>query len=204
MRRSRGNGQAMVELAILLPILIILFLGSWTATALIGDNDTALQATRAGARFAAELGDTAPASVTYANCNSAPASSNPNTCQVDVDAIQEMLPILSTNMPNAVVNEIDIYEPGSDGCGTFTPGSCPSSSNGRGYVAGDAVDKYAISGNTITAINAPGYTLSMRDQIHPNESELGLRLVFRYTSPTLSLFTQTDSQYTVVRLSPEE
>jgi hypothetical protein len=36
----------MVELAILLPFMMLLFLGSWTAADLIGDNDTALQATR--------------------------------------------------------------------------------------------------------------------------------------------------------------
>ncbi len=31
-----------------------------------------------------------------------------------------------------------------------------------------------------------------------------MRVVFTYTSPTLSFFTQTDTQFTVVRLAPEE
>ena len=111
MRTSRGTGQAMVELAILLPVLMIIFLGSWTAAAWIGDNDTALQAD-GRARYAAELGGATPASVTFANCNVAPASSSPDTCQVDVNIVQEVLPILNTNMPNAVVSEIDIINRG--------------------------------------------------------------------------------------------
>ena len=46
------------------------------------------------------------------------------------------------------------------------------------------------------------YTLALRLQTHPSEAELGVRLVFTYTSPTLKFFTQTDSQYTVMRLVP--
>ncbi|MGA8017061.1 MAG: TadE family protein [Candidatus Dormiibacterota bacterium] len=186
----------MVELAILLPVLIVLFLGSWTAAAWIGDNDTAIQATRSGARYAAELGDTTPASVTSPCTN--------DTCQVDLEIIQEMLPIVSSNMPNAVVSEIDVYQPGDGNCGTFTPGSCPSTSNGGAYVAGDLIDEYRVSGSSITVLNTPQYLLSLRDQVHPDESELGVRVVFTYTSPTLSFFTQTDTQFTVVRLAPEE
>jgi hypothetical protein len=29
-----------------------------------------------------------------------------------------------------------------------------------------------------------------------------VRLVFKYTSPALTFFTQTDTQYTVMRLAP--
>ena len=53
-------------------------------------------------------------------------------------------------------------------------------------------------------MNAPGYTLSSRNQVHPDEGQLGVRLVFTYTSPTLSFFSQTDTQFTVVRMAPEE
>ena len=44
-------------MALLLPVLMLLFLGSWTAANLIDDNNAAAQATRAGARLAAELGN---------------------------------------------------------------------------------------------------------------------------------------------------
>ncbi len=46
------------------------------------------------------------------------------------------------------------------------------------------------------------FGLDMRGQTHPNEAELGVRVVFHYTSPTMTVFTQTDSQYSVVRLAP--
>jgi len=55
--RDTRRGQAMVEMALLLPVLMLLFLGSWTAANLIGDNNAAAQATRAGARLAAEIGN---------------------------------------------------------------------------------------------------------------------------------------------------
>ena len=49
--RDTRRGQAMVEMALLLPVLMLLFLGSWTAANLIDDNNAAAQATRAGARL---------------------------------------------------------------------------------------------------------------------------------------------------------
>ncbi len=204
-RRQGRSGQAMVELAIILPVLVVLFLGSWTAAGLIGDNDTALQATRAGARYAAELGGASPpASVTSPVCT----TGDVNTCLVDQEIINQVLPVLSGNLPNAVVTEIDIYQP-LDGNGTYNgctfPGTTlnPCPPNGA-YQSGDPVDVYTLSGTTVTAPASYGYPLSMRLQTHPFEAELGVRLVFKYTSPTLTMFTQTDTQYTVVRLAPME
>jgi hypothetical protein len=188
----------MVELAVLLPVLIMLFLGGWTAAALAGDNDTALQATQAGARFAAELGGQTPASVSGA-CS---ATSDPGTCTVDEEIIQEMIPIFTTNMPNAVVNEVDIYQPSGSGSGcSFTTG-CPPD-NGA-YTAGELIDSYPIDGTSIDTPTSLQYLLSDRSQIHPDEAELGVRLLFTYTSPTWSLFNVAiDAQYSVVRLAPE-
>jgi hypothetical protein len=208
----------MVELAIILPLMMVLFLGSWTAAGLIGVNDTALQATRAAARYAAELGGTAPTSITAPNCTLA-VTNDLNTCQVDQNIINQVLPVVNGNMPNAVVTEIDIYEPGGSGndC-TFnpltagTPGGCPPD-NGA-YLPGDPIDVYHVSGTTVTVpgtynsscVVAPTgcYPLSLRAQTHPFEAELGVRITFTYTSPTLSMFTQTDTRYTVVRLAPME
>jgi hypothetical protein len=207
----------MVELAIVLPVMMVLFLGSWTATDLIGDNDTAIQATRAGARNAAELGNGGYPAETLASCQTSgpgstftPQAANP--CAVDQDIIQQMLPIVTGNMPNAVVNEIDIYEPSGGGCGTFSSGSCPP--NNGAYIPGEPINVYPISGTTVTlpstysnnctTIPLDCYTLNLRDQTHPDESELGVRIIFTYTSPTLKMFTQQDSRYTVVRLAPVE
>jgi hypothetical protein len=195
----------MVELAILVPLLVFLFLGSWTATALVGDNDTALQATQVGARYGAELGGTEPGGVQpntgpYANC---PAGATASICQVDVDIIDEMLPVFSTNMPNAVVNYIDIYQPDGSGNGcTFATGTCPPPADGA-FVTGayDYVDTYPISGTTISAPTSLTYVLDQRDTTQPDQSELGVAIQFTYTSPTWSLFTiANDTQYSVERL----
>ena len=203
--RARTRGQAMVELAILVPLLMFLFLGSWTATALVGDNDTALQATQVGARYGAELGGSEPEGIQlntgpYANC---PSDATETTCQVDVDIIDEMLPVFSTNMPNAVVHFIDIYEPNGSGNGcTFASGTCPPPGAGA-FVTGDyeAVDTYPISGTTVGAPTSISYVLSQRDVNAPDQSELGVAIQFTYTSPTWSLFTiANDTQYSVERL----
>lgn len=204
MHRRRTRGQAMVELAILVPLLVFLFLGSWTATALVGDNDTALQATQVGARFGAELGGTLPSGVAIGSTCSGQAAAYKPTCQVDVEIIDEMLPVFSANMPNAVVNYIDIYQPNGsgDGC-TFAAGTCPPPADGA-FVTGayDYVDTYPISGTTIGAPTSLTYVLDpLRDTTPPDQSELGVAIQFTYTSPTWSLFTiANDTQYSVERL----
>jgi hypothetical protein len=196
----------MVELVVLLPLMVLLFLGGWTAAGLIGDNDTALQATRAGARYAAELGNDGYPMKT-ASCQGLFAY---NPCSADQGIIQQMVPILTGTMPNAVLLEIAIYEPTScTNGGLFstgtpdTPGGCPP--NNGAYTAGENIDVYKpVAGTWMLQPPGAGYTLDLRHQVHPNEAELGVLIQFRYTSPTLSLFTQTDTQYTVVRLSPQE
>jgi Flp pilus assembly protein TadG len=187
-RRDGTHGQAMVELAMLLPVLLLLFLGAWTASNLIDDNSAAAQATRAGARIAAELGNASTSGLTQA--------------QVDADIIGTVLPITTNSMTNAKVQEIDIYNPnGCTGITPFSAGSCPP--NNGAYTSPEPIDSYTVTNGVASATCSPcTFTLALRNQTHPNEAELGVRLVFKYTSPTISFFTQTDSQYTVMRLAP--
>jgi Flp pilus assembly protein TadG len=186
--RDTRSGQAMVEMAMLLPVLMLIFLGAWTAANLIDDNDAAAQATRAGARLAAELGNGASLGLTQA--------------QVDRNIIDQVLPIVKPQLTNAQVTEIDIYEPnGCTGTTPFVAGTCPP--NNGAYTAGEPIDVYGVTNYVATfPCTTCTYTLALRLQTHPSEAELGVRLVFKYTSPTLSFFTQTDSQYTVMRLAP--
>jgi Flp pilus assembly protein TadG len=201
----------MVEMALLLPVLLLLFLGSWTAANLIDDNNAAAQATRAGARIAAELGNGGYPNETLAACQATTA----DPCQIDQDIIDQVLPIVSPQLTNAKVIEIDIYQPnGCTGITPFASGTCPPNNGAyctstlqNSYTpvcAGvtELIDKYTVVGTTATLSGTASYTLALRDQTHPNESELGVRLVFTYTSPALRLFTQTDTQYTVMRLAP--
>jgi Flp pilus assembly protein TadG len=211
--RDTRSGQAMVEMAMLLPVLLLLFLGAWTAANLIDDNNAAAQATRAGARLAAELGNGGYPSATLAACQ----VGTTDPCQIDKDIIDQVLPIVSPQLTNAKVIEIDIYQP--NGCIGITPyssGTCPPN-NGAYCTAGPApvnawtpvclgvtelIDKYTVVGLVATLSGSATFPLSARGQTHPAEAELGVRLVFTYTSPTLQFFTQTDTQYTVMRLAP--
>ena len=54
--RRRQRGQALVELAISVPVLLWLLLGSFDATVMVSDKVIAGYATRQGARLAAEIG----------------------------------------------------------------------------------------------------------------------------------------------------
>ena len=92
----------MVELAALLPVLVLLFLGAWTASELISDNNTATQATQEGARYAAELGN-----------NTWVTGDSKDPTAVDDDIIAQMLPTLNSQLTNATIMEIDIYQPDS-------------------------------------------------------------------------------------------
>jgi Flp pilus assembly protein TadG len=204
MRRVRDTrrGQAMVEMALLLPVLMLLFLGSWTAANLIDDNNAAGQATRAGARLGAELGNGSALGLTQA--------------QIDRDILDQVYPIVSPQLTNAAVTEIDIYQPsGCIGTTPFVAGTCPpnngaycTSSFTNSYTpvcAGvtELIDTYSVSGGVVSgSCGTCTFTLANRAQVHPLEAELGVRLVFKYTSPALTFFTQTDSQYTVMRLTP--
>ncbi len=120
--RDTRRGQAMVEMAMLLPVLLLLFLGAWTAANLIDDNNSAAQATRAGARLAAELGNAGWPNNTATGCQATKA----DPCQIDKDIIDQVLPIVSPQLTNAKVIEIDIYQPnGCIGITPFAAGTCP-------------------------------------------------------------------------------
>ena len=57
LRRRAQNGQAVIELCFVLPVCLLLFMGVYTAGSFISDLNVAGQATRAGSRLGAELGN---------------------------------------------------------------------------------------------------------------------------------------------------
>jgi len=125
--RDGRRGQAMVEMALLLPVLMLLFLGSWTAANLIDDNNAAAQATRAGARLGAELGNGSALGLTQN--------------QIDTDILDQVYPIVSPQLTNAKVTEIDIYQPsGCIGTTPFAPGTCPP--NNGAYCTSSYTNSY--------------------------------------------------------------
>src|SRR5580698_10109344 len=116
--RDTKRGQAMVEMALLLPVLMLLFLGSWTAANLIDDNNASGQATRAGARLGAELGNGSALGLTQN--------------QIDTDILDQVHASLLPQLTDTNVTQIDICHPsGCIGTTPFAPGTCPP--NNRAY-----------------------------------------------------------------------
>ncbi|TMD67560.1 MAG: hypothetical protein E6I84_03410 [Chloroflexi bacterium] len=149
----RRRGQALAEMALVLPVLCLLVMGGFDATIFVADRVTGGYAVRQSARLAVELGG---------------AQTNPRatTRQIDLQIVRNTLAI-TRGLTSATVVEIDIYG--------------PSQADGT-YRAGDPIDRYLINGTAIT----PGtqtFPLQNRIQMPPNETSIGVRLVWRYTAP---------------------
>jgi hypothetical protein len=192
-RRSRTDkGQGLVEFALVVPVLMLLFLGVYTAADLSGAKETVGHASREGVRIAAEIGNNGYRTGSSATAGCQTASTDP--CIVDNEILKAMLPILSQQLSHAAVAEIDVYQPAP-----CTGGPCPPD-NGA-WQSGDLIDQYNPDGTIMTG-SPQSYTLDRRTQIHPNEASVGVRIKFHYTSPTLRMFTMDVSEYAVVRLAP--
>ena len=107
-RRKRQRGQALVELAISVPVLLWMLLGSFDASVMVSDKVIAGYATRQGARLAAEIGG---------------SETNPTltTAQIDNNIVQNVLAV-ATAMNYSTLQEIDIYAPRA-ASGAFNPGT---------------------------------------------------------------------------------
>ncbi|TMC09570.1 MAG: pilus assembly protein [Chloroflexi bacterium] len=170
--RRRQGGQALVELAISVPVLLWLLLGSFDATVMVSDKVIAGYATRQGARLAAEIGG---------------LETNPGvtTAQVDQDIVRNVLAV-AIAMNYSTLTELDIY--------------APRSATGVLNKATDLYDQYDGAGN-----NQNGYPfgINLREQIPPNETSIGVRLVWSYHPPTgFATFTISLNEYTVLRAAP--
>ncbi|MGA9776282.1 MAG: TadE family protein [Candidatus Dormiibacterota bacterium] len=239
MRRTSQRGQSLVEFALLVPVLVFVFLGTWTGAALIANSDSVAQATSYGAQIAASVGNvgcTGASCTTAYSCQQAPN----DPCAADQEILAAMQPTLQHQLSNTEVIEIDIYRP--KGCASLnpspsmTPPPCPANPNGAlqltlgdtnssdvGCSTGACVDEYRYcaasgswdlvdglpatsrsgSGSCVTGGIAP-YTLDLRVQTHPSEAAVGISITFKFTSPGLPFFTQTDSRYTAISFPPSE
>jgi hypothetical protein len=130
MRRRDQKGQSIIEMAVILPVLLLMFLGAWTAATLIGNQDAVAQGTGTGARVAASLGndgwvtgaDTPSGCQTLSGDAAAVEAADP--CAVDDAVLAAITPALS-QLANSTIKYIYIYEPGS--CLPNSAGDLPSS-----------------------------------------------------------------------------
>jgi hypothetical protein len=208
-RRRSLRGQSAVELCFVLPVLLLMFMGVYTGGSAISDMNIAGQATRAGARLAAETGNYGygTSSAIMAACMS--GATDP--CAVDQDIIASVMTVTKSMKNVASFDEIDVYDPcGYSGACTPSSHLCSDSADVSGrYQAGvNPVDVYKlVSGAWAlqTAGAAGYYTLDKRSQVHPNEQAVGVRLVYHFkASAPIAFFNVQASQYTTMCFAPTE
>ena len=171
--RRRGRGQSLAEMAVVIPVLFFLLMGGFDATVMIADRVTGGFAVRQAARLAAELGG---------------SQTNPSatTAQIDMQIVRNALAV-ARGLTSATVTEIDIY--------------APSQADGT-YRSGDPVDQYFINGGAVS----PGtqtFPIQNRNQTPPNETSIGVRLVWTYAPPA-GIFPRNMRivEYAVMKASP--
>ncbi len=212
-KRRAQKGQAAVEFCFVLPVCLLLFMGVYTAGSFISDLNVAGQATRAGSRLGAEVGNYGygTANAVTASCmTTAGITTANNPCAVDQDIVTAVTTVAKGMKNIASFDEIDIYDPCSVSGGACTgPSSLcndPTPNVTGKYQAGkDPVDVYTQLAGSWTRQGAPGFTLDMRTQLHPNELAVGVRIVFTFkASAPISFFNMQTSQYSVMCFAPSE
>ena len=170
---QRRRGQSLAEMAVVIPVLVFLLMGGFDATILIANKVTAGYAVRQGVRLAAEIGGT---------------QTNPSasTNGVDMQIVRNVLAV-TRGMTSATVTEIDIY--------------APSRTDGT-YTTGDPLDQYFISGTTVSG-GTMTFPISNRDQTPPNETSIGVRVLWQYAPPA-GIFPQNMrvADYAVMKAAP--
>jgi Flp pilus assembly protein TadG len=205
-RRAQKRGQSLVELAILLPVLLLLFVGAYTASNFLNDRQIAGQATRAGARLGAEIGNANYLSGQAAQAGSCQTTGN-DPCIIDQEIVTSTITV-ARNLTNvSSMNEIDIYSPcttSGSSCSSTTS-TCPATNTSDGsYLSGDWVDIYKPNGSGVWVLNGSAqYTLDRRKQVHPNEASIGVRLVYTFQgSAPMTFFNMQTSEYATMCMAP--
>lgn len=179
-RRLSQTGQALIELAVATPVLLGLLLGAFNVAVLISDRVIAGYAVRQGARLAAEEGGV--------DTNPPPAT----TASIDQDVVKNILAV-ARSMNYTTLQDIYIYR--------VDFAIMPDGQLGNPPVPSAHYNRY--SGTTGAQIGGIGFPISERSQIPPNETSIGVKLVWLYTPPTGTFsFTISLSEYAVMKASP--
>ncbi len=106
------------------------------------------------------------------------------TGQIDADIVRNVLGVARA-MDYSVIQEVDVYQ--------------PSNPNGQ-YTSGDPVNRYDASGNQL---GAPSFPIANRQQVPPNETSIGVRVLWVYSPPTGGFgFSINLSEYAVMKAAP--
>jgi hypothetical protein len=164
-----------VEFAVSIPILLTMLFAMVNIGVLITDKVSAAYAARQGARLAANLGDG--------------TASNLTTSQIDSNVCQAVL-ASAAHLAYATVTEIDIYQADTGTTNGAFDGTQPH-------------DSYAVvngSCNLLGTLGFPAGATGSRKQSTPNETSIGVRMLWTYIAPTgFQSFSLNLSDYTVMK-----
>src|SRR3984893_7290031 len=172
MARRKGRGQSLVELAVTIPVMAVLLLGGFDCTMLVWDKLVAGYASRQGVRLASELGG---------------RQTNPTATQAAIDQkiVRNVLAVTKT-WGYGTLLELDIYG------ATRTDGVM----QGSDYQDHFDAKRKPLGGGLQTL------TLERRYQTPPDETAIGVRLVWRFTVPAGSFGNMTFTEYSVMQVAP--
>ena len=145
-KRWRMSGQSIVELAIAVPMLIAMVLGSFTVAVLASDKVIAGNAVRQGARLASEIGG--------AQTNPAPAT----TASVDQQIVRNVLAV-AQSLNYTTLKDIYIYEASSTDGQLGDP------------IPGNAVYNHYLPNGTLGS-GPNNFDITLRNQTPPNETSI--------------------------------
>jgi hypothetical protein len=210
-KHTAQKGQSLVEACFVVPVCLLLFMGVYTAGTFISDLDVAGQAVRAGARLGAEVGDFGYASSQEPSPLPACMTSSTDPCAIDKDIVTSVSTIAKGMQNVSSIIEIDIYDPcavaGSCTSGAGSTSSCTYQASGfnGSYQTGDPADVYTLQGGVWTLQGSAGYTLDKRSQNHPNETAVGVRILYQYQAAApIQFFNVQAAQFATMCLAPHE
>lgn len=168
--RSKRRGQALVEFALFVPVLLLMVVGATDISTLLDNHLDVVYAARAGARVGSVIGKYAPAGALYTA-----------DCAV-VGAVQAAL----ASSRNVQVSQIAIYK--SDATGVY------SNSLPQDVYAGNAVCN--ANGSVTPAASKATWAPSTRDTDPFSEDSIGVAITYTYTYSFnligIGSFTTTD------------
>jgi Flp pilus assembly protein TadG len=188
--RRRERGQALIETAIVVMVVMTLFVGVYACAVGLSDAQQGGSASRSAARFAAQTGSSGYKST---NAPTGCQTTAADPCAVDDQILRTALASLG-GLSYTRNLKITVYQPCSD---SSSPAVCASSSDqcaqdSSYYGAGAPFDSVHDRGEVFTqsggvwTSTAPyqAYDLSMRVQRHPQEAVVGVQVEADYSSPT--------------------
>ena len=168
-RKSTQRGQSIVEVALMVPLLVLLIVGAYDVSAFASNKVEVVSAARHGVRIASVLGGI-PANPTPPAAHTCDGTLvNTTTVQVIDSQVVQAVVAAASKMSYSTVNEIDIYR--------------PSAATGV-YTSGDHRNRYTPAG---VLIGAAGFPLTERCQgplgANPTDVSIGVQIDWTYVAP---------------------